>query len=602
MSIVRIAIPLLKGKRRFHIDKGRPWSVVEHAMLAAVAQEPRTVGMLSVASRLPRRLVLEMLIRLMRAGWVVLDQRPSGVIFSASPAGLSIADHDELPIVSKRVAPLINFVIDRITGTLYRSRELPYYEEHVLRDRATRERIVWMEPRPAPMHGDPESLVSTLLEDDEKFIRIDPAGDRLVDRYALVTVRNGILDGLPKRAPAELSRLVLEAAAEAPEFPAADDSPHYEPPAPQPYEERDLPPLVKAAFRLDDIIVGAAEHRTLLHSAIRRAQHRLIIHSTFISPDKFSLVQPLIYEAAKRGVIVDILWGEDDQKSDSRATTMTVRKLRQDADAAGLRSALRIHSFSTRSHAKILVFDTGSMDKLVAAVGSCNWLSSGFHSFEASIRLVDPRMVAGVLDQLAALTLGSEGHWTELTSDFLRLSADAKRQPLPSGPRAEMRIVLGPAHGRYVRLARDTAASRLFVTSHRLGAANRPAVTVPAIAAAKDRGVQATVYFGIPFTPYTRGDAAQLSASVAPQGVNIQSVQEPRLHAKVLAWDNDHLLVTSQNWLSADPTEGNPLREIGIYLHAENAALTLIDRFESLRRIPSVPVESTDPRPTRAAT
>lgn len=553
-------------------------------MLAAVAQQPRTVGKLSAASRLPRRLVLEMLIRLMRAGWVVLDQRTDGVIFSASEAGLSIADHDELPIVPKRITPIINFVIDRITGTLYRSRELPYYEAHVLQERAARERLVWMQPRPLPAQGDPASLVSTLLEDDEKFIGIDPAGDRLVDRYALITVRGETVEGLPKRAPAELSRLVLEAAAGAPELPAGNESPRYEPPAPQPYEQRELQPLIEAAFHLDDIIVGAAEHQTLLHSAIRRAQHRLIIHSTFIAPDKFASVQPLIYEAAKRGVIVDILWGEDDEKTGSKATTTTVRKLRQDVDEAGLRASLRIHPFSTGSHAKILVFDSGSMDKLVAIVGSCNWLSSGFHSFEASLRLVDPRIVGLVLDQLSALTLGSDGHWTGLTSDFARLSADAKRQAPPSSSRAAMRVVLGPEHGQYVRLARDTAASRLFVTSHRLGAATRPAVMVPAIAAAKHRGVQATVYFGIPFGPYTSGDAAQLSASVAPHGVSVQSVQEPRLHAKVLAWDNDHLLVTSQNWLSADPTEGNLRREIGIYLQAKDAARTLIDRFETLRR------------------
>lgn len=585
MSVVRVAIPLIKGKRRFHIDKGRPWSVVEHAMLAAVAAQPLAVGNLAAAARLPRRLVLEILIRLMRAGWVVLDQRSDGVVFSASQAGLSVVDADELPIVPKRIRPLMNFVFDRITGTLYRSRELPYYEGHVLKERAARERLVWMEPRQLPASDDPATLVSTLLDDDEKFVAIDQTGDRLVDRYALVTVRHGTVDGLPKRAPPELAKLVLEAAAAAPESPAGAASPHYDPGSPKPYEDRDLP-TIQAVFQLDDLILGGKEHEEIFLGMIRRAQHRLIVHSTFISEDKFISVRPLLHEAAKRGVLIDILWGEDDDKTSSKATNATVRRLRHDTEVAGLSSSLRIHPFSTRSHAKILVSDTGNANKLVAVVGSCNWLSSGFHSLEASIRLRDPRMAAGVLDQLAALTLGSDGHWTELTSDLTRMAADAQRQPIQGGSRSEMTIVLGPQHGQYVRTARDTATTRLFVTSHRLGAAIRPAVIVPAIAATQERGVEATVYYGIPSGTYSKGDAALLTASAAEHGVNVRSIHEPRLHAKVLAWDNDHLLITSQNWLSADPTEANLRREIGVYIHARDASRTLIERFESLRRTP----------------
>jgi cardiolipin synthase A/B len=296
------------------------------------------------------------------------------------------------------------------------------------------------------------------------------------------------------------------------------------------------------------------------------------------------MVRSLLHDAAKRGVVIDILWGEDDEKTNSRATNAIVRKLRHDVDTAGFRSSLRIHSFSTRSHAKILVADGGSPAKLFAVVGSCNWLSSGFHSLEASIRLRDPRVVAKILDQLAALTLGADGHWTELTSDFARMSADAQGIQAPAGARGEIAIVLGPQHGHYVRTARDTAISRLFVTSHRMGAVNRPAVIIPAITAAQQRGVEATVYFGVPTGTYSKSDAALLVTAAASQGVSVQSIHEPRLHAKVLAWDNDHLLVTSQNWLSADPTDANFRREIGLYVHARDTGRSFVERFEALRR------------------
>src|SRR5688572_26737040 len=103
MTYVRVAIPVLKGKRRFHIDKGRPWSVVEHSMLAAVAACEQDVGELAARANLPRRLVLEVLIRLMRAGWVVVNQKTTGITFTASSAGLAVVDQDELPSVPKRI-------------------------------------------------------------------------------------------------------------------------------------------------------------------------------------------------------------------------------------------------------------------------------------------------------------------------------------------------------------------------------------------------------------------------------------------------------------------------------------------------------------------
>ena len=142
MTVIRVAIPVLKGKRRFHLDKGRPWSVVEHAMLAAVVTKAQAVDAIASQADLPRRLVLEILIRLMRAGWVVLDQGPSGVTFSASAEGKAVVDQDELPSVRKRIKRWMNFVVDRVTGTVYRSRELPFYEKHVLQQRAERERLV----------------------------------------------------------------------------------------------------------------------------------------------------------------------------------------------------------------------------------------------------------------------------------------------------------------------------------------------------------------------------------------------------------------------------------------------------------------------------
>ena len=67
MSTVLVGLPVQQHTRRFHLEKGRRWNVVEHLLLQALADRARTAGELSDEGALPRRVVLEALIRLMRA-------------------------------------------------------------------------------------------------------------------------------------------------------------------------------------------------------------------------------------------------------------------------------------------------------------------------------------------------------------------------------------------------------------------------------------------------------------------------------------------------------------------------------------------------------
>lgn len=54
----------------------------------------------------------------------------------------------------------------------------------------------------------------------------------------------------------------------------------------------------------------------------------------------------------------------------------------------------------------------------------------------------------------------------------------------------------------------------------------------------------------------------------------------PQLHAKFLAWDSDHLVVSSLNWGSQSGLEDNPLDEIGLFLEGPNLATSLLETFE----------------------
>lgn len=579
MSVVRVAIPLLKGKRKFFLEKGRSWSLPEHVFLAALVKKPRTVEELAEDGDVPRRLVLEALIRLMRAGWVTLQQEGRGVIFSATEMGHVVVDQDELPRLAKATSRWMNFVIDEVTGTLYRSREMPFFERHIVESRATRERLVWLKTRNLDAFDDTAAVLANLFEDDERFLGIEPSAEKMVRRFAIATVRDNNVEGLPPRAPSWLSDLVKVAAGTAGPSPMALRSPHFDSDSHFPQRERSVASSMDATFKMEDLLLGGDAHQKVFRELIRKVKRRLIIHSTFVSEDGFSQVQDELISAAKRGAIIDILWGEDENKTDSVTTAKTIAIIRRHIEAMGLASSIRISPFSTRSHAKIVVYDDGRTENLSTIVGSCNWLSTGFKNYEASVGFSDPVVVSAVLEQIADLTRGGDRHWTDLTSEMARLASDARIRKQASSPNAKVTLVLGPQHAHFARVARDNARHRIFVTSHKIGAAARPSVLVPALAAVRENGVEARMFYGLE-GPSEISNELFIAENV---GLLPSPVLSPRLHAKVLAWDDDHALITSQNWLSADPGESNVRREIGLMVESAGVARKLIDHFDAAR-------------------
>ncbi len=461
MSSVKVAVPLLRRKNKFYFDKGRPWSVVEQIILHSLAQNSQTSTQISQAGRLHHRLVIEVIVRLMRAGWVELIQSDKGVQFRASPAGLVAAHADELPAPAKRMHRTMSYVIDQITGTVYRTRDWPLlYPQFRVLELAQLEPIVWMHDREIGSGGDVRSILSVLFEDDERFVGIDTSADRPAQRYALLTVHDQEIEGLPSRAPSEFAHWILEAAKYAPAPSGAQKYPtHVVEPQPVKTETVLVQPR-SIAFQASDILIGGVAHKQVFENAIRKARHRLIIHSTFIRRDSFSQWKPSLIEAAKKGVKVDILWGQNEKAADGRSTFKVATQLREEIAAAGFSAVLRVHPFSTRSHAKLIISDEGNPNRLVAVLGSCNWFYSNFTSFEASVRLRDPEIVSDVLFQVAELSRGVERHWTNITDEFARLAVNVRPQPNPGGARAIGTLVTGPEHGRFVRQARDEAKSR----------------------------------------------------------------------------------------------------------------------------------------------
>lgn len=71
-NAVRVAVPVKLARLRVWVDKGRHWSGVDRLILWALAVEPSTAGELAKVARIPARLITEIILRMMRFGWVNL--------------------------------------------------------------------------------------------------------------------------------------------------------------------------------------------------------------------------------------------------------------------------------------------------------------------------------------------------------------------------------------------------------------------------------------------------------------------------------------------------------------------------------------------------
>lgn len=588
MTTLLFGIPVIRDTRKIHVEKGRRWSVFEHAVLEALARSDYTLDELEKFSNLRARVVVEIIVRLMRAGWVELTVSSKGSLFRATPYGRLNATLSELPPVTKIVPRHLSYAVDLITGGVFRRTDLTLVNETQWLERTQNTHSVRLqEPLEDKYVNVPLNLLTQeLLEDDEELVRVDPTDWRPNKLIALASVSGSTIDGLGNKISHNLRKAIEDARRKA-----------SKPQAGSPVAVVSVVPTRRAETRLahrvsfsaDDLITGGANHRTAFRQAIRRCGHRLVIHSTFLNDRAVESWWQDLLDAARRDVMIDVLWGQSSEKRGSNDTLVAANRLRSMVAHAGVQNRIRVHASSSRSHAKIVFADTGQPDRFHALIGSCNWLASKFDAFETSVRLRDNLVLADVAFELAELGRPPDWNITSFSTDMLAIGRRFVRDSNPINTNVEARIVLGSEHADLLLRARDEARARIILMSHQLGYAAGPNLA-PITTAAKLQSIECQVYYcrfsdGIDVAKANRQllDLSQHNMKVSP-------VQRPRLHAKVLTWDQDNIVVTSQNWLSSDPSSENLRQEIGVHLKSPNVARIFRDRFVSAKDFSGVDV------------
>ncbi|WP_444462961.1 phospholipase D-like domain-containing protein [Rhodobacter capsulatus] len=581
MTTVRVAVPVLQGTKKFVFDKGRPWTIIEHSILASIALESQNFTELQKRANLPRRVLVEAIVRLMRVGWVELVDVGSTMNFQTTPSGAAAATLRELPSPLTRHKQRRSFVIDQISGTVFRRRQLPFHHEYHIQDLEKRDANIIRVSRPERENvGDATSLLHVLFEEDEQFVAFDGGGERLMERWALVIVRDGIVDGLPSHASEELKEAILQAAR------SYEHRPNGQQPQTVTARFQAKPPRLDAVscrFTSSDLVIGGAEHQRVFMDSIKKARHRIIIHSTFISEDHFKNVLPSLRIALDRGVMIDILWGQETDVSGSNPSRQAALNIRKAMTGNNI-DRIRVHTSSTHSHSKMLISDTGHPNDFICYIGSCNWLSSSFQSFETSASFRNGALISDVFSKLAELCRSPSGHFSRLSEEYMMLAATISKNRSEHSGSSRMALVYGPMHNDLILQARDDVQKEAFVCSHRMSPASGPLVLSAMVAAAAQRDRLIKIYYGRTSGGMSSEEASALIRDDLGTGVNVQPIFDPRLHAKVLAWDDDNLVISSQNWLSADPPPDKPLSEMGIFINSKGIAKYFRERFQmSLR-------------------
>jgi cardiolipin synthase A/B len=587
MKAIHVVFPVLRGTRRFFIEKGRRWSVIEHLLLDIVARAPSSTTRLSEESGLPRRVIVEAFIRLMRAGWVEIVAAPDGPVFKATAAGATKAPLDQLPAAIVIEPRWRSFAIEQITGGVFRSRELDVRPQSRLPFSTDDQIVLHLEGSPLHAESDLGEVFTAIEGEEELIVGVDRSAERLMERFALVTVREDLIEGLPARASPVLKALVKARAYEAMEAAKREQSPQSKPLPAQVMQDSikeppEASPSKPALYESDDLIVDGPAHQAALERAIRAAKERIIIHSTFVTEARSQALLPALLHSAAQGVKTDLLWGQDDVGGATSSSRISAAGLKAAVATVGRDDLITVHPFSTNSHAKIVVADNGK-GAWHALVGSCNWLASDFQSFEASMRLRDPALVGLLIRRLAGLARGRPGLWDELSIEMTVLGRRVEALPRGTGRTVPMRLLFAPDHEKLVLEARDRAKKRIFVLSHRIGVAAKPVALLPTLSAVKANKVSASLFYGRTTGPLSGADGADLVREFAKEGLAIRPVHKPRIHAKVLGWDDDALAVSSLNWLSADPADAALYREIGILIEAPRIADNFIRLFENAR-------------------
>ncbi|ATP10511.1 hypothetical protein CF134_04985 [Aeromonas salmonicida] len=591
---IYVKIPFHFGVHKFKIFKGHRWGALDHFLLQEISHRSYPIEELSLKSNLPQRLIIEIMLPFMKLGWIELIELDSKYNFGITSKGREFANCEELPYAREPMESTRKFLIDPKTAKCYRvnarNQNYQIYNKQRANELLKNKNSIATElniknPKHSPF---PSDILNCVEDTDEEVIGYD---ERANDRpyYQNITFAIAQVDemdnitGVPSDISKELAEDIITAANMKRNENIINTNTLNHKSKTSIYntessENRfDEHYIDESEFR---IISGPEEHQNHLLDMIEKSLSRVIIHSTFIQLRNFKEIFLKLTAAAKRGVQVDILWGQEEPEDIINIGSYNqllegLNSYREEIIRLGLTSLFTIHSDPTGSHAKIIICDTLDYG-YCTTIGSCNWLASGFNRYECSVLVTNNIFTTEALDIMSILSKGKSRVSNNLSKSISAISYELKKTlqhlppKCPDSHNVKIKIVTKNEHHNYVLDARDKATKSIFVASHRISNnAERPILT-PIISSIKDNSsLDINMYYSSPSGGINTHQLEEISKSLKNNGIILEKKKDPISHAKILSWDNDNVLITSLNWLSAS-AYGYPYDELGIYIEKKD--------------------------------
>lgn len=598
----KVAVPFLVNSYMFKINRKNDWSIIDYLFIKELFNNDLTLDELSNIANLNKQIVLQIVLPMHDIGWIVIKSENNLFSFSLSETGRktyinSRATH-ELPSIITTYDSVREICLDNL-GNYYNffKKDVllhPYIRYQEIKNQYNSE-IVEL-PILNDVYPDYEKIgvvaktpneeidnisdIHSYKFQEKKFLIIDMM---VTGKVKSILINDKLKDILEPNLIAEIENLNPKHN----EKKLQDIQNNY-------YRE----PV--SAFTLattkDDVefIFGGRNTETKFIDLIKKSKDYLIIHSTFIGnwcikKDNEGYTEPFcqIKEALKRNTLVYILWGKSNHEEDvdSVEEDIMVQKLlhqfNEDCLNEGIENLVNYNNFMrTNSHAKFIVTNTMNQGPCVM-LGSCNFLYSKFDRFEASIAIYNHNFTQKFLEIVANIVSGDSSYNTSAREEIRNLITypQEETKDLREKEKLTVSLVLKNQHYRYVDMAKEQATKRIIVTSDLINSIAKRSI----YDALKHSTVKKTLI-------YSNRSSHINYDEIKDKIIELENLEYPirlrtsqnKNHSKVLAWDNNNILVTSLNWLSSNAFHGNDdYHEMGIHVQGWDVAKEIFVEFQT---------------------
>ncbi|MDH5731834.1 MAG: hypothetical protein OEZ58_22860, partial [Gammaproteobacteria bacterium] len=474
-----ILVPIYRVNARILIDKGLPWTEIEHLLLFALCQKSWDSSALAIHGGLPRTLVLEVIVRFMQRGWVSMSLTESAAMFEATNEGKTVVNYEVLPHIEKKVALNIDYIIDRVTGSVFSTKGVSILREREATElsAASNEMIGELAPTiDTTKHRQFPSLLVQLQEiaQNPDIIRPDSIFESISDErpayragsYLGLSYDDEKIYGLPRVGADKLHNLIRTLINTKKISKKTVHTTRIQVDSPK---DDYLSELHTIDFDFQqDLFFSYDQHKKLLKKIFATAATHIVIYSTFLKCDNAEQWLADMRDATLRGVSIDLLWDLEE------GSLHEYNNFSKKIDDAGLSPWVTLHKLRMGSHAKLILFDTVEKE-IQVILGSCNWLSNPFKDkgAEASIRLRTPTIVReciAALEKLLPSRTYSKAIQSRLGGLIKRLNSEGEGlRKSTTANTIKARILFTGDHDRVIQEACRNKPNYLYVASHMAG-------------------------------------------------------------------------------------------------------------------------------------